>query len=107
MDTAYLNTNLDAEIFITQPKGFEIASNQGEHLVCELKKAIYGLKQAGLGWYNHLTKLLNEMGFIKSDSDQCLFVKKSENVILVTTYVDDIIVASQSIEDIKKFEPDL
>ena len=41
VDTAYLNANLDAEIFITQPKGYEIPSSKGEPLVCKLNKAIY------------------------------------------------------------------
>ena len=36
--TAFLNENLDEEI----PEGFEEMGN--EHLVCKLKKSIYGLK---------------------------------------------------------------
>ena len=42
--TAFLNGNLEAKIYMLQPGGF-IAKNQ-EHIVCKLKRSIYGLKQA-------------------------------------------------------------
>ena len=41
---AFLNGNLEEEIYMMQPKGF-IAKNQ-EHMVCKLKISIYGPKQA-------------------------------------------------------------
>ena len=46
VDTAYLNANLDVDLYITQLKGFETEGDQsqGEPTVCKLKKAIYGLK---------------------------------------------------------------
>ena len=40
--TAFLNGNLEEEIYMKQPEGF-IAKNQ-EHMVCKLKRSIYGLK---------------------------------------------------------------
>ena len=46
--TAFLNGNLDEEIYMMQPKGF-IAKNQ-EYMVCKLKRSIYGLKQASRSW---------------------------------------------------------
>ena len=107
VDTAYLNAKLDADIFITQPKGFEAKTNQGEPQVCKLNKAIYGLKQAGLAWYNHMSSLLHDMNFEKTDSDQCLFIKRGSNPILIATYVDDLLVASPTIDGIIKFENDL
>ena len=72
VDTAYLNADIDAELYISQPKGFEKRGDQGEVLVCKLRKAIYGLKQAGLAWYDHLSKLLTKMKFRKSVHDPCL-----------------------------------
>ena len=42
--TAFLNGNLEEEIYMMQPEGF-IAKNQ-KHMLCKLRRSIYGLKQA-------------------------------------------------------------
>ena len=46
--TAFLNDNLDEQIYMMQPEGF-ITKNQ-EHMVCKLKRSIYGLKQTSKSW---------------------------------------------------------
>ena len=40
--TAFLNGELDEEIYMDQPLGFE--SKEQERKVCKLKRSIYGLK---------------------------------------------------------------
>ena len=47
--TTFLNGELDEEIYMDQPIGFE-AQGQ-EHKVCRLKRSIYGLKQSSRQWY--------------------------------------------------------
>ncbi|CAN6577852.1 unnamed protein product [Malus baccata var. baccata] len=42
--TAFLNGDLEEDIYMKQPEGFEVKGR--EKLVCKLKKSIYGLKQA-------------------------------------------------------------
>ena len=41
---AFLYGNLDEEIYMQQPEGFEVKGK--EILICKLKKILYGLKQA-------------------------------------------------------------
>jgi hypothetical protein len=47
--TAFLNGELDEEIYMDQPVGF-VAKGQ-ERKVCKLKRTIYGLKQSSRQWY--------------------------------------------------------
>ena len=46
---AFLNGDIKEETYMVQPDSFEVKSLQ--HLVCRLKKSIYGLKQASRQWY--------------------------------------------------------
>jgi len=47
--TAFLNGELDVVIYMEQPEGF--VQKGREHLVCKLRKTLYGLKQSGRAWY--------------------------------------------------------
>ena len=39
--TTFLNGDLEEEVYMKQPEGFSYSN--GEHLVCKLKKSIYGM----------------------------------------------------------------
>lgn len=42
--SAFLNGNLEEEVYVSQPDGFVVNGN--EHKVYKLRKALYGLQQA-------------------------------------------------------------
>ena len=67
--TAFLNGNLE-EVYMAQPEGFVSAG--AEHLVCKLKKSIYGLKQSPRCWNTALDKHLKSIGFAQSNCDPCI-----------------------------------
>ena len=91
--SAFLNSFLNEEVFVEQPKGF-----QDLHFldhVLRLKKALYGLKQAPRAWYDRLTTYLLDHGFKRGQADRTLFVKRDEKSLLVAqVYVDDIVFGS-------------
>ena len=69
--TAFLNGELEEEVYMRQANGF--ITDGEEHLVCKLKKSIYGLKQSLRCWNSALDSQLKDMGFIQSVSDPCLY----------------------------------
>ncbi|GJY85920.1 retrovirus-related pol polyprotein from transposon TNT 1-94 [Tanacetum coccineum] len=65
--TAFLNGDLQEEVFVSQPDGFEDQDNLTH--VYRLKKALYGLKQAPWAWYDTLSKFLLANNFFKGAVD--------------------------------------
>ena len=59
--TAFLNGELEEEVYVKQPEGFVVEGQ--EHLVCKLKRSLYGLKQSPRCWKQTLHTQLMEMGF--------------------------------------------
>lgn len=47
-----MNGDIKEEVYIAQPKGFEISGK--EHMVYKLHKDLHGLKQAPREWYSKL-----------------------------------------------------
>ena len=103
--TAYLNANLEENVFLQQPEGFEQKDSGGNQLVCKLNKSIYGLKQSGRNWYYTLQMFLKSIDFTASKSDPCLFMRISKDVLeYVCIWVDDIIYACNDANKFISFE---
>ncbi|CAK9813843.1 Retrovirus-related Pol polyprotein from transposon TNT 1-94 [Anthophora plagiata] len=122
--TAYLNGVLNEKILMELPKhigkGLEkLAMNESPHSdvrdkaremianlqsgdkVCLLNKSLYGLRQAGRCWNDRLCAILGKFGAKKSSADSCIFFKgHGRNLLIIATYVDDILVASEDDSEI-------
>ncbi|PLW53302.1 hypothetical protein PCANC_06160 [Puccinia coronata f. sp. avenae] len=68
----------------------------GYALVLELKKAIYGLKQSSLAWYNRLSTFLTSIGFSVSVADPCVFWRTNAQPTWIFAHVDDLIIFSKN-----------
>lgn len=70
--------------------------------VCFLKKALYGLRQAGRSWHHRLDQVLKKCHAIPTSVDPCLYyIGKGENIALIAVYVDDVLIA---LNDQKKID---
>jgi hypothetical protein len=122
---AFLNGNIDKEIYIEQPPYFIKEGTTAQSHVCRLKKALYGLKQAPLIWCQTLKKVLVQTGFEQMEYEPCIFIKRSDTKNITTkrqydvlgswddlvknpdfcilgVYVDDITIISMSEDSIQK-----
>ena len=98
--TAFLNGELKEDM--KQPEKSEVKGK--EHLVCKLKRSIYGLKQSSRCWNEALDKHLNKMGFKQSKNDPCIYILNSGGqIFIIAVYVGDIILAGKTSERIQKF----
>lgn len=75
--TAYLNSEIDEEIYMYQPKGYEVPGK--EKKVCRLIRSIYGLKQSARCWNLKITEILKNLGFTKGTTDECIFIKNMKS----------------------------
>lgn len=90
--TAFLNGELDEEIYMDQLTGFEVKGQ--ERKVCKLKRSIYGLKQSSRQWYLKFHKAMISFGFMMLEEDHCVYVKRPDkNFVILSLYVDDILLA--------------
>ena len=87
-----------------QPEGF--VEKGKEHLVCKLRRSIYGLKQSPRCWNSVLDNKLKSMGFKQTMGDPCIYVKEEcGEIFIIAVYVDDILLAGktdQKINEVKQ-----
>ena len=91
--TAFLNGELEEEVYMKQPEGFIRGEKQ---FVCKLKKSIYGLKQSPRSWNSVLDGQFKQMSFIQCESDPCIYRACEGGVFIIGVYVDDIILAAET-----------
>ena len=78
---------------MNQLEGFVVEGM--EHVMCKLKKSIYGLKQASLQWYLKFNNTITSFGFKENIVDRCIYQKNSgSKFIMLVMYIDDILLAT-------------
>jgi hypothetical protein len=99
---AYLQSDLDCDIYFTFHNDlYTFADRIGltpddigkKGDVFKLDKSLYGLKQAGALWHQLLSKDLQDIGFHKCSSDECLYTINTADGFRarLITYVDDVL----------------
>jgi hypothetical protein len=96
--TAFLNGELNEDIYIEQPEGSIHEGNK--NMVCKLNKALYGLKQASRCWNQtfHEFMIMNDLR--QNASDDCAYVNDNNSKwCAILIYVDDIIIVGRTRQD--------
>ena len=103
---AFLNGELEEEVYIEQPEGFQLSEN--EDYVCRFKRDLYGLKQAPRPWYSRLDRYLLQQNFKRGSADSNLYIKQdNDNILIIEVYVDDIIFGSDDDSLSQQFAKDM
>ena len=98
--TAFLYGELEEEVFLEQPEGFD----DGSGCVCRLKRSLYGVKQAPRCWNKRFVNFMKKAGLKDRTVDPCLCYRTHEDSYLyITIYVDDGLVVGNKDGEIEVF----
>ena len=97
--TAFLNSDLDEEVYMEQSEGFVPPRN--EKKVFKLVKSLYGLKQAPKQWHEKFDSTILSDGFVHNSSDKCMYSKfTKEYGVIVCLYMDDMLIFGTNIKGV-------
>ncbi|GKC47244.1 zinc finger, CCHC-type containing protein [Tanacetum coccineum] len=89
---AFLDGELEEEVYMNQPQGFIMSGN--ENKVCKLIKSLYGLKQAPKQWHQKFDEVVLSNGYLLNQADKCVYIKFNETSkgVISCLYVDDMLI---------------
>jgi hypothetical protein len=101
--SAFLNGELQEEVYVQQPIGFVDSNNTIK--VLKLKKALYGLQQVPRAWNAKLDTPMSSLGFTRCKLDHALYRRENnEEFLVVGVYVDDLIITGTIVKEIEQFK---
>ena len=74
VQTAFLNADVEEDVFVKMTPGYDIADKSGVPLVMKLKKSLHGLRQSPNNWLGTMDHHLAKIGFRPLKSDPCIYV---------------------------------
>ena len=89
-------------VYMELPQYYRPKGCEGRDVVLKLNKSIYGQMDSPKLFYEHLCDGMTKLGFQIADSDPCLFIHKTEQ-IMVLNYCDDQIWLSPDNALIEKY----
>jgi hypothetical protein len=99
VNNAFTESFQKEDIFMFPPPGVDIPPGK----VFKILKSLYGLKQAARDWNQLYVQKLKKLGFTRSEVDPCLLIHDRKG-IMILTWVDDIPIASSSLDNINWFK---
>ena len=106
ISNAFLNGDVDADIYVDQPEGFVQGDPEEDKL--HLHKGLYGLKQSPRLWHQKLDAELRKLDFVKMSSEASIWVYKRDGVrLIVPVFVDDLLIIGKSRPEIDRLKDQL
>ena len=100
---AFLQGELDEEVYIVQPPGFKLSSHP--IVIYRLKKPLYGLELALRTWHSKINQYHHQVSFRMSKSNNSLFIcSDSKGQLFIIIYVDDLVIGGEHITDINNIK---
>jgi Reverse transcriptase (RNA-dependent DNA polymerase) len=72
----YPQAKVECDLYMKIPKGSKIRRGTNRTHVLKLLQNLFGQKQAGRVWNQHLHKILIELGWSQSQVNDCLYYKR-------------------------------
>ena len=101
---AFPQADIEFDLYMNLPKGIQTKYGDGNTHVLKLQKNLYGQRQAGRVWVEHLKTGLMKAGFEPSLVDECVFYRGKT---IFMFYVDDGIFMAPTEGEIDKAIKDL
>ncbi len=98
--TAFLQEDIDEVIYVEFPHG-----HKKEGQVCQLNRALYGLKQSPRLWQQNIRATLAKLGYHPLPHDNCIyFTRRKLSETIIITYIDNFLLLERDILKIKELK---
>ncbi|KAI5082639.1 hypothetical protein GOP47_0002382 [Adiantum capillus-veneris] len=96
VETAFLNGELEEEIYMVQPPYF-VHPDYPEY-VCRLLRSLYGLKQSPRQWNARFHSFMQSIHFQRLHTDVSVYIRHfGSHFVILALYVDDIVLLATSL----------
>lgn len=105
--TAYLQGNVRRDVYIQEPRGFEIINHKPgkPYVIWKLRRAVYGLGDSAKPWGDEFSSGLQQLGWKPTLSASCIVTRGiSECYSIISIYVDDVTITSASTDELRKLK---
>jgi hypothetical protein len=96
---AYTQADIEFNMYMELHMGIKTKYGNGKTYVLKLLKNLFGQKQAGQVWNQHLVKGLKSIGFEQSKVDECVFFCRD---VIFIVYTDDGVFAGPDKQEVAK-----
>lgn len=100
--TAFLNGDLNEEIYMTVPEGIDhdVTSSSA---MCRLNRTLYGLKQSPRMWNQKIDQYLINQRYIRLHADHSLYIRRSQSELaIIALYIHDLLILADTMETMSK-----